>query len=387
MALSVGIFIYSTKPRGSVVHASGLAEALTREGHDVTVYALGKSGRGLYRPLACAVEVIAAADAPPDADALIRQRIAEFAFGFAARELRHDVFHAQDCLSASALLAGAPRRFSPVVRTVHHVERFESPYLASCQRRSILDADAVFSVSRMTQRQVLEEFGRTTSLVHNGVDPGRFSDGHRRDRDWLAARFGIGKEDVVLLSVGGVEPRKNTRRALAAVARVFAECPSLSWIIAGGDSIWDHGEYEARFEAELADLPGGLATRVVRTGTLDEDDMSALYCLSDVLVCPSEHEGFGLCVLEAMAAGTPVLVPGREPFTEYLDSDCAAFVDSDSVDSIADALLALVFDGDLRARRAACAKNRAADFTWGRSAATHLAHYRTILRGEPTICA
>jgi glycosyltransferase-like protein len=377
--LSVGIFTYSTKPRGSVVHAGALAEALTRDGHDVTVYALGKSGQGLYRPLACAVEIIPAGDAPSEADALIRQRIAEFASGFAVRELRHDIFHAQDCLAANALLTGSPRRFGPVVRTVHHVERFESPYLESCQRRSIVDADAVFSVSRMTQRQVLEEFGRTTALVHNGVDPTRFSDAPPRGRAWLDARFGIGLEDVVLLSVGGVEPRKNSRRALQAIGRVFAEVPSLSWIIAGGDSIWDHSAYDACFLAELAELPAGLSRRVVRTGALDEDDMTALYRLSDVLVFPSEQEGFGLCVLEAMAAGTPVLVPGREPFTEYLDADCAAFVDSDSVDSIAGALFALVRDPSLRARKAALARQRAAEFTWGRSAAIHAAHYRALL--------
>jgi glycosyltransferase-like protein len=376
--MSIAIFTYSTKPRGSVVHATHLAEALTRAGCDVTLYALGKPGACLYRPVACHVQVFPAGEAPTEIDALIRQRTREFVNGFRAREMRHDIFHAQDCLAANALLASRSPRMSPIVRTVHHVDRFESPYLASCQRRSILDVDAVFSVSRLTQRNVYEEFGRSAMLVRNGVDPLRFKSPPPRGRDWLRARFDVDAEDLVVLSVGGVEPRKNTRRALAAVARACERCPRLSWIIVGGDSIWGHSEYRSAFDADLARLPSGLATRVVRTGTIDEGDMTALYALSDVLLCPSEQEGFGLCVLEAMSAGTPVIVPGREPFTEYLDERSAVLVDCGSVDSIASALTALLLDPNLRSRLVPAARQRAAQFSWARSAATHLTHYQNV---------
>jgi putative flavoprotein involved in K+ transport len=380
--LSIGMFTYSTKPRGSVVHATSLAEALARAGHDVTVYALAKPGALLYRPLACRVELIAAGEAPSESAALIRQRIAEFAHGFAARPMRHSVFHAQDCLAANALLASNADRIGPVVRTVHHVDRFDDPYLADCQRRSILDADRVLSVSRLTQREVLETFGRRSVVVHNGVDAGRF--GRRtRDREWLVRTFGVGSDDTVVLSVGGVEPRKNTRAALAAVARVHARHPRLAWIIVGGDSIWDHGDYTARFESDRAELPPALAARVVRTGSIGEDDLAQLYRLSDVLLCTSLHEGFGLCVLESMAAGTAVVVPDREPFTEYLDERSAIFADPGSVESIARALGRLVFDPSLRTALASAARDRAAEFSWDRSATEHLAVYQALRNAYP----
>ncbi len=376
--LSVGIYTYSTKPRGSVVHAINLAEALVAAGHDATLYALGKPGASLYRQPACAVELIPAAAAPADADALIRQRIEELTRGFRSVPMRHDIFHAQDCLAANALLAFRPTGSGPIVRTVHHVEAFESPYLANCQRRSICDADAVLSVSRVTQQNVFQQFGRRSRLVHNGVDGARFAG--RRDlvERALSVRWGIEPGDAIVLSVGGVEPRKNTLLALEAVVAAYKAAPKLRWIIAGDHSIWDHSAYVARFEGEVARLAPGLRERIVRAGTLPEEEMTSLYSMSDVLLCPSREEGFGLCVLEAMAAGVAVVVPGRAPFTEYLDAGCAAFVDSESTDSVSQALAGLLVDVPRRVAIVAAARQRAERFTWSRSAALHVEHYSAI---------
>ncbi len=376
---SIGLFTYSTKPRGSVVHAAALAEALADAGEDVTLYALAKDGASFYRPLRCRAHLVPAGDAPADVEALIRQRIDELASGCRARAARHEVLHAEDCLSANALLAIRTPR-AAVVRTVHHVERFESPYLASCQRRSILEADAVFSVSRFTQGEVEREFGRASARVHNGVDLARFAGPPPRDRAWLGARFGVPAGHALVISVGGVEPRKNTRGALAAVARVFGANPSAVWIVAGGDTLWDHSGYGAAFASDLAALSPEVARRVVRAGPLPEGDLTALYRLADVLLCPSELEGFGLCVLEAAAAGAAVIVPGREPFTELLDGASAELVDAASVESIAAALARLLGDPARRARLASSARARAARLTWARSADAHRRLYAEVRR-------
>jgi glycosyltransferase-like protein len=385
--LSLGIFTYSTKPRGSVVHATRLAEALVDAGHDATVYALGKNGATFYRPLRCPVRIFAAAEAPSDADALVRQRVAEFVAGLTGGIARHDVWHAQDCLAASALLQVRSPSSPPVVRTVHHVERFESPYLAACQRRSILEADHVFAVSAVTRRDVANEFGRDASLVPNGVDVERFTTTAGDagvERRSLGARFGIVDDDLVVLSVGGVEPRKNTLRSLAAVRRAFALHPRLRWVVVGDSSLWDHSAYAARFDADLALAPPALRARVVRAGTVADDDLTALYRRSDVLLFPSEQEGFGLAVLEAMAAGVAAIVPRGAPFDEYTDPRTAALVDPRSTDDIADALARLLGDPGLRARLGSAAHVASGRFTWRRSADAHLAHYAAITGRSPS---
>jgi glycosyltransferase-like protein len=384
--LSVGVFTYSTKPRGSVVHAMALTEALVAAGHDATLYALCKPGAQLHRPLACPLVLLPATAAPADPDALIQQRIGEFVDGCERLARRHDVVHAQDCLAANALLAlrGRGTGSGSIVRTVHHVERFESPYLTDCQRRSIADADALFSVSRLTRDAVLAEFGRRSHLVHNGVDATRFEIPRPDVEARLRARYGIEPGDTVVLSVGGVEPRKNTLVALQAVAAAAARAPSerLRWIVVGDHSIWDHSVYGALFDAELARTPA-LHGRVVRAGTLPEDELTSLYTLADLLLCPSREEGFGLCVLEAMAAGTPVVVPARAPFTEYLDDRCSALVDAARVAPIADAIVDLATEPRRRHTLATAARARCAEFSWVRSAALHLTHYRTIRATHP----
>jgi glycosyltransferase-like protein len=380
--LSIGIYTYSTRPRGSVVHAVSLAEALIGAGHDATLYALAKPGGRLYRSLACPVELIPAAAAPPEPDALIRQRIDEFVSGIRRAARRHDIFHAQDCLAANALLAVRSPAMGAVVRTVHHVEQFDSPYLAECQRRSIELADAVLSVSRVTEENVLRQFGRRSMRVHNGVDHARFAQRRSDVEEGLRHRFSLAPDDTIIVSVGGVEPRKNTLLALSAVGRALEAHPRLRWIIAGDHGIWDHSAYVAQFEDALSRLPPRVRARIVRAGTLPEEEMTSLYSMGDLLLCPSREEGFGLCVLEAMVAGAAVIVPQRPPFTEYLDATCAAFVDADSVESVTEALTSLVSDPGRRTSLVSAARDRAAWFTWSRSAACHVGHYQAVAGGR-----
>jgi glycosyltransferase-like protein len=375
--LSVGIYTYSTKPRGSVVHAACLAEALADEGVRVTLYALSKRGDAFYRSLRVPLVLLPAAEAPSDADALIRQRIAEFQSGFRGVRVHHDLHHAEDCLAASALVTCDSPKVFPVVRTVHHVERFESVFLAECQRRSILRADAVFSVSAFTAREVEREFGRRTPVIHNGVDPARFS-GSAVDAGELERRFGVVSGDKLVLSVGGVEERKNTCRSLEAVARAHARHPELRWLVVGGASIWDHGPVRRRFDARLAELPAALRERVHVIGPIDEAWLVALQRRADVLLSPSLHEGWGLVALEGLAAETAVIASRREPFTEFLDAETARLVEPESVDAIAEALVELLDAPEKRRALARAGVARAAEFGWRRTARAHVAAYNAL---------
>jgi glycosyltransferase-like protein len=369
------MFTYSTQPRGSVVHAACLSEALSAQGHEVTLFALSKAGAGFFREIGCPLRLIEAAQAPAEMDALIAQRIGELGAGLARYEPQLDILHAQDCLVASALLEARRSQPAlaacPLVRTVHHVEHFESRYLDECQRRSILDADVVLSVSEKTSQDVLESFGRASLLVHNGVDLPRFQRPPPLDRDELSARLGLPREAPWVLSVGGVEPRKNSLRCLRAMAGVLEQASDLVWVIAGGASVFDHRAYVERFEAELRELPEAAQKRIHRTGSVEESVLTSLYRASDVLLGASEHEGFGLSVLEGMAAGLPVVVPRRPPFTEYVPERAARFVDPEAPHDIARALLELYRDPELRGRLGREGRGVAAAFSWERSALEH----------------
>ena len=379
--LSIGIFTYSSKPRGSVVHAACLAEALQRRGADVTLYALSKPGDDFYRGLSCKIRLIPAEAAPSGMDALIAQRVTEFQRGIRSLSVRHRICHAEDCLAANALVLskvelGAAR----VVRTVHHVERFESAYLMACQERSITSADLVLSVSEHTRREVEAAFGRPAPVISNGVDFARFSSPAGEAEQAMARRLGLQPGDTLIASVGGVEARKNSLAALAAVALAYRERPELRWVIAGGASIWQHDAYRGAFAARLAELPPSLQSRISVLGTVSESELTALYNLSQILLCPSLQEGFGLCVLEALAARVAPVVPSGAPFDEYLDERCAVFVDPRSPSHIANALLRLLGDPRERQRLADSGHERARQYSWDLVAERHLARYETLLR-------
>jgi glycosyltransferase-like protein len=384
----IGLFTYSTKPRGSVVHAACLAEALGQAQHEVTLFALSRGQPGFFRELGCALELFPSSEAPMELDALIRQRIGEFVRGLEALDPALGILHAQDCLAANALLqARASGQLalsnSPLVRTVHHVERFESPYLLECQRRSILEADLLLSVSRATQQAVRAEFGRESQLVCNGVDTGRFAPVAPEKKRALRGRLGICAQDFLVLSVGGVEARKNSLRCLEAFARLALEQPRALWLVVGGASILDHREFQEAFEARLAQLPLSTRERVRRHGTLSDGELLEAYQAADALCCPSEQEGWGLCVLEAMAAALPVVVSDRPPFTEYVSEQCGLFVDPGDVQAVARALVRLATEPDTRSRLGAAGRRIAERFSWARSAALHAEAYQRALRRTP----
>ena len=379
--LSIGIFTYSTKPRGSVVHAACLAEALQRKGARATLYALSKSGDAFYRQVSCPVRLIRAEAAPTEVDALIRQRIGEFRAGITSLGSKHRIVHAEDCLAANALAAAkVDLGAACVVRTVHHVEQFESPYLMACQERSVATADLLLSVSRVTSREVRSVFGRDAQVISNGVDTTRFANPDLTAMHALRTRAGWQPGDTLIASVGGVEHRKNSLQALEAVALAFAKYPALRWVIAGGASIWEHDEYRRAFARRLAELPQALRARITVLGTVSEAELTALYQASDLLLCPSLQEGFGLCVLEALAAKSAVLVPYGAPFDEYLDSRCASFVDPHSATDIAGALLHLLQNTAARARLAQAGHERVQRYSWDTVAERHLACYEAALK-------
>jgi glycosyltransferase involved in cell wall biosynthesis len=219
-------------------------------------------------------------------------------------------------------------------------------------------------------------------VISNGVDLKRFAVRSAGDEQRLRDRLGIQLSDRVILSVGGVEPRKNSLAALRAVAEAFSAEPRLRWLVVGGASIWEHEAYRREFTRELAALPTELRERITILGTVPEAELSALYHSSDILLCPSLQEGFGLCVLEALAAKCAVIVPQGAPFDEYLDERCASFVDPGSTAQIALALRGLLRDETERARSANDGYERVQRYSWDLVAERHLARYESLLRRD-----
>jgi glycosyltransferase-like protein len=376
--LRIAILAHSTNPRGGVVHALELGDALCRIGHEATVHAPDAGGAGFFRPTRCATVSVAASPVGHDVTAMVETRVADYLRHFENAGHRHfDVWHAQDGISGNALATlrerGLIRGFA---RTVHHVDGFADPQLSALQTRAIASADRLFVVSRLWRDWLSEKFGRVPHLVGNGVDTERFSPVPDGNDAALRALLKLPPGAPVFLAIGGVEKRKNTIAILDAFRIFHAKRPSARLLIAGGASLLDHDAYQAEFAAALAasGLPDGA---VIRTGPLPQAMMPALFRAADALVFPSVKEGFGLVVLEAMASGVPVVTSRIAPFTEYLDDGDAAWCDPRDAGSIATAMstaLAQPGRGALIARGIAVA----ARHDWSRVAQAHLPVYEAL---------
>jgi glycosyltransferase-like protein len=340
----VAMLTHSTNPRGGVVHALQLSEALTALGAATVLHAPDASGAGFFRAPRCDARVLTVDPAQGGFAERVAARIADYVGWFSRAERRgFDVYHAHDGLSGAALAALKREGLIPgFVRTVHHIDAFADPRLAAWQDASIREADALLTVSDVWRARLARDYGREARVCGNGVDAARFSASFDGREAALRKRFKL-DAGPVFLSVGGVEARKNTRALLAAFNHVLKTQPEARFVIAGGASLLDHAPYQAAFREDLAAL-GAAAGQVIVTGPLPDEDMPALYRIADALVFASLEEGFGLVVLEALASSTPVVVSDIAPFTEYLGPDDAFFCDPHSPASIAAAMRAALGD-------------------------------------------
>jgi glycosyltransferase-like protein len=377
--LHVAILTHSTNPRGGVVHALELGEALGRLGHEPTVYAPDATGAGFFRDASCRTACVAAAPAGRDVLAMVEARIADYVRHFeSARNRQFDVWHAQDGISGNALATLKERGLIQCfARTVHHVDTFDDDRLSALQLRSITAADDLFVVSRTwrqwLRRELGRELGRDACYVGNGVDMDRFSPTPDATDATLRARLGLSPGTPVFLAVGGVEERKNTIRLFEAFRAVHARHPTCRLVIAGGASLLDHGAYQERFSAVLAQS-GMPDHAVIRTGPWPQELMPALYRAATTLAFPSTKEGFGLVALEAMACGVPVVTSRLAPFTEYLGDDDVMWCDPFNPAAIAEAM-STSLDARCRERLIARGLHVASRHNWRTTAQAHLAVY------------
>ena len=384
--LKIALFTYSTKPRGSVIHTLELAEALHNLGHQVCVYALDKDGHGFDYPLSCDYKLIPAQPAPPEINALIQQRIQEFVDYLSQEQLIYDCYHAQDCLSANALaILVQSQKIPHFLRTVHHIEDYRSPYLQQCQDRSIREAQMCLCLSQQWQVELLNQYNVHALQVINGVNLRRFSPTLNGSESVLKERFHL-QGFPIYLTVGGIEPRKNSIRLLQAFGQVLKDYPTAQLVIAGGATLFDYQDYRDEFFALADDLKIEVGRSLVLPGVISDADLPVLYRCADAFIFPSIKEGWGLVLLEAIASGTPVITSNISPFTEFLDSTQALLVDPNLPEAMCGSTACGIAQGmrsiiqsDLRHSLVQQSQSVLSRYTWETSAKIHLHHYQQLL--------
>lgn len=380
-AMKIALLTYSTKPRGGVIHTLELAEALHCCGQEVHIYALDKDKRPLDYPVSCVVKQVPTQPVSRDRiDVLIQQRIQEFVDYLQLEKLDYDCYHAQDCISANALaiLRDELNLIPHFARTVHHIDAFTSPYLQQCQERSILLPDLCLCVSQSWQKALYKQYQVHALQVINGVNLNRFSSKKDGLEIPLKAKLEI-TGNPIYLTIGGIEPRKNSLQLVPALAEVLKVYPNAQLIIAGGETLFNYDDYAQQFFERVKTHNIEIGKSLLLPGTISYEDLPVLYRCADVFVFPSVKEGWGLVLLEAIASGLPVITSNQSPFTEFIQPHQGMLINPHDSQQIAEAMLAIV-QPQQAAKLIAASQEICDRYSWEKSAQLHLQYYRQYLR-------
>lgn len=291
--------------------------------------------------------------------------------GSAALCQQIDIFHATDHY--------IPRlRGVPVVATLMDAIPLSHPQWVTLQgrgmknwlwRRAARRVQRVITISEHSRREIVEHFGideGRVSVVPLGVDRRHFDPVEPVTREATLAKFGL--RAPFFLFVGTLQPRKNLSRLIAAHDALPADLRHAAPLVIAGREGWGCDGLMARLRSAQSGPLRWL--RYVR-----DDEARAMMQSATALVFPSLYEGFGLPVLEAFAAGLPVITARTTALPEVA-GDAAFTIDPLEVDQIAAAMRAMLEDGALRQMHRERGLQRARAFTWDRTAAMTTQVYR-----------
>ncbi|HEY1497635.1 MAG TPA: glycosyltransferase family 1 protein [Candidatus Solibacter sp.] len=217
-------------------------------------------------------------------------------------------------------------------------------------------ADAIIAVSAFTKTQVID-------LLH--VDAERIHVVHHGIRQLPPTE--VAREPVIL-SVGAIQKRKNIARLVEAFEGLDG-----GWrLVLAGSNGYGAEEILARIDKSPA------RDRIQVTGYISPVQLAKWYASASIFAFPSRDEGFGMPVLEAMAAGIPVVTSDRSALPEVA-GDAALLVDPESTEALRTALRELTVDVERRKELARRGTERARKFTWEKAVRETWDVYRKVL--------
>ncbi|MFD6067350.1 glycosyltransferase [Amycolatopsis lurida] len=376
---------------GQNVHLAELSAALSRQGHDVTVYTRRENRRvaaTVETPDGYRVVHIPAGPARKLPKDELLPHMGEFGRVLRSRwaKDRPDVVHAHFWMSGLASILAAKDLGIPVTQTFHALgvvkRRYQGKKDTSPAERIRLErmiakqadrviatcSDEVFELARMGLPR------SRASVVPCGVDLTEFTpDGECAPH---TARQRI-------VSVGRLVPRKGFDLAIAALPSL----PDTELVIAGGPDSGPLDEApEVRRLRKIADQ-AGVADRVHLPGLVSRENMPALLRSADAVVCTPWYEPFGIVPLEAMACGVPVVATAVGGLTDtVVDGVTGLLVPPRNPKDLAGALRRLLNDASARESFGIAGTDRVrARYSWDRVAADTLRAYGRVLSEETEV--
>jgi phosphatidylinositol alpha-mannosyltransferase len=354
-------------PGGVQAHVRDLAEKLIELGHTVSVLAPGDEDSPRLPPY-----VVAAGKAVPIP---YNGSVARLQFGVVSaarvrrwlRDGNFDVVHVHEPAPPSLSLLACMLHDGPLVATFH-AATVRSRFLAmfdTVLQPFLEKLTGRIAVSPAARKVIVEHLGGDAVVIPNGVDVARFAGASPLPGYPRGGTVGfVGRYD---------EPRKGMEVLVAALSRLAPQRPDLRLLVVGRGDASDF----------RASLPSAVADRVDLLGQVSDADKASMLRSVEVYCAPNTgQESFGVILLEAMAAGTPVVASDLDAFRRVLAGGTAGelFPVGDD-EALAGTLAALLDDPDQRSRLAAAGRRAVAPYDWGVVAAEVLRVYELAIAG------
>ena len=304
----------------------------------------------------------------------LRQLSQDWHFNSSCRNKSIDVYHEPNHL---------PLNFDgPTVLTVHDLSWVRHPETHPIERVRWLNkwfenglnrASKIVVDSSFTKHELVSIFGvceRKVTVVHLGVEE-LFSRKNENDVRRTLEKFGL-RYKSFWLSVGTLEPRKNTERLLDAFLTLPKEQQNKCPLVIVGPNGWKAEALQKRVATHVRD------ERVKSLGYVERGVLSDLVASAKASIYPSFYEGFGLPVLESMASGTPVIC-SETGFTKEIKSQSVSLFDPNSVNNLREAMAELYEDASLLKKLGLNGYEASRCYTWERCFAKTAEVYKEAL--------
>ena len=382
---------YPPREDGGIARVvNDLSKRLIKDGHEVTVITY-KEGNAPYYELDKGVKVYRVDNFMINANNFI-DWIMQLNFNLVAKaseiiqkEGKFDVIHAHDWLVAYAAKTLKQSFDIPLISTIHATEAGRNSGIRDEQQRYINDTEWMLTYestevivnSNYMKGELQRLFGlpfEKINVVPNGVSAVNYS-GIERDYDFRR-RYAMDNEKIILF-MGRLVYEKGIQHLIAAMPKILNGYHDAKLVVAGKGGMIDE------LKAQANSL--GLGEKVYFAGYINGKDVAKLYKAADVSVFPSTYEPFGIVALEAMLAGTPVVVSdigGLNEIVQHRENGMKCYAGNPN--SIADSILELLYNPQLCANVVKKAKSKVKnEYNWNKIAQdTHFIYKKAICETE-----
>ena len=255
----------------------------------------------------------------------------------------------------------------------HTLNLFQRSYAELMLKRAVSLSDHIMTVSEHTKKDLIENFRanpKKITVAYNGVSPD-FHPIPSTQLEFSAAllRKKYALPESFLLYVGMIKPHKNVLRLLKAFLDLKSKNQIRTGLVIIGKGSTDSTEMKL-IRSQI---------KVTHIEQIEKGELPIFYNMAQALVHPSLYEGFGLTVVEAMACGTPVVTTTRASLPE-VGGDAAIYINGEDDHEMAQVLLDLDKDKNVKSKYATQCMNQAHKFSWAQSALQTAQIYDTVLR-------